>query len=478
MRTDRYLFLGLAFLIVFASPSAEGGCDEKESPKKIKCVTTAVGRAPTPEDGWSCTGFNLEGASADYRASELDPKKWTDLQKEVGSLLDALACVDSNKGWSANMDRFSIVFVDGKAKPEPAVVRVSYPSTPAEMNSTPLPGVDIIWQIFLSDEESAELTSSWSVVRQPNPIESQISDFAVKLVSPLSTIPIRGLDAEKTISVKIVKVPLRFRRAQVSVKDVVAVRTQPGPGELKAASAKLFKELKAGPGYFSECAKTLATALAAGIKASGNAAKPQELLEGIEKTYADTWHSTDCTPAREDNSPLEIDAIRTVRSKFLDVVSRTTTASTTAYKGDSKLVNEPLTHWSLGLTVAASVRGVMNERVKVDSGKIADDAVNGLTLAVVRWHLLGYNRLKDEPGVFEEGPHVFFGGVLTPDPGLAVGVGHGIYRGLTLDAGFALTISKVLREGETRGSAPVSDSQKLKRSGLGTLFVGLGYRFK
>jgi hypothetical protein len=67
---------------------------------------------------------------------------------------------------------------------------------------------------------------------------------------------------------------------------------------------------------------------------------------------------------------------------------------------------------------------------------------------------------------------------LTPDFGLAGGVGYGLIRGLSINAGLAWIRVDALRKGDEIGQAPDEPREPFRTRGkTQVVFLGFGYNF-
>jgi hypothetical protein len=141
----------------------------------------------------------------------------------------------------------------------------------------------------------------------------------------------------------------------------------------------------------------------------------------------------------------------------------------------------PSTKVELGLGAALILGTSLNQQVKVDSSKnLVDDTPSTLlTYVGVNWRPWGFDESTAAPR-FREAVRVVIGPALTPNPGVVVGVGLSpfwwpAFRSFSLQGGYGVLLSNVLRTGDTLGAPPGSSGRPTRRGALGVWFVGIGY---
>lgn len=147
--------------------------------------------------------------------------------------------------------------------------------------------------------------------------------------------------------------------------------------------------------------------------------------------------------------------------------------------------NAPPRRLSFGLISAYMLgRGYAADRTRLtDDGYFAaDPPENPLTAAILNIHPAAYDpeAVKMTPA---ERFRLFTGVVMTPDPGFCAGAGIALLRGLTVNAGAALTGFRVAADpravsvGGRPKTEPADPDRPFKTSWRTVGFVGLGYVF-
>jgi hypothetical protein len=147
-------------------------------------------------------------------------------------------------------------------------------------------------------------------------------------------------------------------------------------------------------------------------------------------------------------------------------------------KGNTTYVNEPPTYATFGILTGGIVDRGLEERVKVNKDVLqADPATGVLSLFIINLHPWGYSARAVKSSAAERW-RLFAGTVITPDFGLAAGVGVQLIRGLALNGGYAFLLSDTLRNKDKIGGAPSNLKRPTKRGISGVLFVGFSYSFE
>lgn len=161
------------------------------------------------------------------------------------------------------------------------------------------------------------------------------------------------------------------------------------------------------------------------------------------------------------------------------VVVEDLTADEVSVPGSSAYYLAPLTKFEIGLGAGYVTRTALNQAAKVDSSMKLVDATPTTLLSYVaaNWRPWGYDE-SDRRASFRQDFRIVIGPALTPDPGFVFGLGYApaaSLRPLSIQAGFGILLSDVLRSGDTLGNLPQDSAHPTKRGGLGVWFIGLGY---
>jgi len=137
----------------------------------------------------------------------------------------------------------------------------------------------------------------------------------------------------------------------------------------------------------------------------------------------------------------------------------------------------PLTRIDFSAGTGVILKTGLNTPVKVENGKLVEDTGQTGVLTSLNLNIhLPYDDSYATPTA-EECWRLFAGPVLTPDVGLAAGVGWGFpfLRGVGLEAGYGVLLANVLRKGDQLGQAPTNPKRTSYRGAMGVAFVGLTF---
>ena len=150
--------------------------------------------------------------------------------------------------------------------------------------------------------------------------------------------------------------------------------------------------------------------------------------------------------------------------------------ATTAPSNDTIYSDVPLQRVSLALIAAGMFTHEGHERAKVSGQTITADPLSGaISVAAVYVHFHQYISGTSEPSCAERFG-LLLGYVVSPEPGAAVGLGALLFRGLTINAGYAGMLVNRPGRGLHIGDT-VTTPRPLRRGVAGTSFVGFGYNF-
>lgn len=142
-----------------------------------------------------------------------------------------------------------------------------------------------------------------------------------------------------------------------------------------------------------------------------------------------------------------------------------------------ELVNMSLRRLGFGPVAAGTVSNSGDDRVKISGGRIvADPPGSGMALAAVYWHPRAYDPETLFPSRAERF-RLLGGVVIKPEPGLAAGVSALLFRGVSINAGYAWMRVATLPAGASVGDE-VRTPDPLDRGVGGAWWAGLGYVFE
>jgi hypothetical protein len=137
----------------------------------------------------------------------------------------------------------------------------------------------------------------------------------------------------------------------------------------------------------------------------------------------------------------------------------------------------PLTLIDFSAGTGVILKTGLNTPVKVENGKLVEDTgqTGVLTSLNLNFHV-PYDDSWAEPTPAECW-RVFVGPVLTPDVGIAAGLGWGLpfLRGVGIEAGYGVLLASVLRNGDKLGEPPTNSKRTSYRGAMGVAFVGLTF---
>jgi hypothetical protein len=360
-----------------------------------------------------------------------------------------------------------------------------------------LPGIDEdpdvkLLDVFISADANAVLETRYVSTSAQDPLVAQIPAFVQKtdVMGFLGGIAaLRG--GPPVMSYTVARADLPFARASVTIRDTVVV---PGTvSQLTDASRSLRDQLVIREARFSACAQKLASAdvdaIASGLKEAvctipeGQRGLTTEQANTcrtfLAARLADAYRST--VPACTDAAMAGTDPVLYVDQQFADLVAKL--RETRRGPVESRVVNAPLTRFSLGLLFGAVLGDPSysddNPRAKVGSNGIIihDPLPTLLSMAVVNIHPRPYDPAGNV--TLAERLRLFAGTVFTPDFGLTGGAGVMIVRGLSVNAGVAWLFVKSPAEGFSIGANTNSATgSPLQVGGAGVVFSGLSYVFK
>jgi hypothetical protein len=360
-------------------------------------------------------------------------------------------------------------------------------ATPYRIN---LPGESRIYEVFASSAEKAELTTVLTSTEQPNPTAAQIPAVFEKVVpvlfgllsstkgvvsapeEPVPPAPASPPPPPVKLWVKPYEITLPAKRATIAVHSLAA---EPVPAdEFNDDADKLAIKL----GFqLSQCARTLAIEQVKKIQTTRATACVKDAtscLDDFDKVLRETFEAQkttpECAPETDQKAMVVVDTA--VRAFVVSNMGR-------EVQSDVSLANTPLQRFSFGIVEAVAFGAKLYDpRVKLaDDGALkADPMPRLMTIVTVNRSFSGYDASTLSPSA-EEKQRWFFGAVIAPDFGLALGYSYLPIRGLSINAGVAGVFVKSVDQ-EAIGKAPAVATDPFKIGRAAAVFLGVGYAFK
>jgi hypothetical protein len=411
-------------------------------------------------------------------------------------ILDKAATVaGSDKSAPFEHGRHPVVVVwgGGNAKGDPVLRRLILPEPAASAFALDLPGLEAgsaLYEVLVSGDKRSSIVSEYTFTRQENPVLAQIPAVAEKFAGPLfgllasvavsptaRVVPKDDPEARVWAAASRLEVP--FHRAAVKVQsrakiplllDAWKEETQNLAGSLpfqkvpRSSCARQYSEDLGKKSY--EVAETCADK-----KLSAT-----DCLKKFDEAFTTAYDTRvkDCRPtpyAEADGKAMQV-----VDDAFRELVR---TGRAAAIESDASMRNRPREHVSFGLGTALVLDArTKSERAKLnDAGNLIRDPIGRqMTMVMVNWSPDGYDK---EAAVtqWEERVRLFGAGVLTPDPGIAVGGSFFIVRGLGLNFGYALMFNRT-RPVDSEFGQPARKGDPFSLGRTGVMFVGMSVDFK
>lgn len=360
----------------------------------------------------------------------------------------------------------------------PAVSNSTPQDPPSPLGFTKGGGAQLL-DVYLTDATRASLTSTYVFTPVRNPLVTQLPDVIGKLnvLGFLGSAAGTAGDTANSILVYVNQPDLPMSRAKIQIKDAISTRIT--AEQLKNKAAKTLASVELRQARTSPCAKALAADIkrridtAAGIPACQNGEKGcADELKGVVEAGMKA-----VVPGCAAEPPSSTDPVVAVEQEFKKVVEA---GGAQVVTGEAALTNAPPTRFTYGLMTALLIGNttLKENRVKVDGNKIAKAPLpRSMTMVMLNMHPRGYD--AEWPEVTRaERTRFFVGGVLTPDFGVASGVGFGVVRGLSVNTGAAWLFMETPKTDEKIGDEPKNGNDPFRtRVGLGG-FIGLSYTFK
>lgn len=199
----------------------------------------------------------------------------------------------------------------------------------------------------------------------------------------------------------------------------------------------------------------------------------KDLRDAVRVAYDDVVTSEE--PCRSATTPAETRQAEAVENRIIGFIA---SAGTGSVEGKFKYTNIPRQVVSLGLMAGGLISRSGDVRAKVADGKVVEDPLSSnLTILPVYLHV-PYDPTAFPPSRAERW-RAFVGPVITPELGIAAGLGYSIVRGVTLNVGYSLLRVRTPANANDLNNAPSTPTGKDPLKGgraHGPLFA-LGYSF-
>ncbi|HVE70645.1 MAG TPA: hypothetical protein VNI54_04690 [Thermoanaerobaculia bacterium] len=409
---------------------------------------------------------------------------------------------------------YSFIFVakDPTAK-DPQLVRVlTYPksfaayyrdagATEIELGNASLPGVQQIYDVFLYTGK-ASIGITYTYTETENPLNAQMI-AAAKLVnfgeiaSAISSQDVVAKQLERAapgarpevdpadkevVYFTISSVSIPATRATVTAKSTVDFGDTPQK-KIRTASIDALADVELRHRVISPCALAIAEASNKAVRdntaeSDDPLIKRDDLKAAVRKAINEVQGNTTCQD--EPQKPpveavaLRADTIRATIDRFLAIADG---GESKRMENNTVYTNSPLNRFSLGLVAGGIFNPSGDDRVKLsDEGKVVADPLSGaISVAALYIHPMPYLSGTARPSQAER-VRFMVGYVATPEPGLAVGVAYQLFRGLTMNVGYAgMLVDRLAKDVEV-GTTPAVE-RPFERGVARALFAGFGYSF-
>lgn len=470
----------------------------------VVMLVALISGAQVPGVPEKCLTAKLSGSSddldkivGDYFAGNED-----DVKKNVRKLLGVIA----NSDWNGpvgkelcetapnfEVESVSIVIYTPSRSETGEIIRFFLDDPYGEH----LHGVKSVWEVFLASSVDTELETSYVSTRKQNPIIEKIPGF-VKLFD-LGTMkmlqkPVKqDPDPGKGVFAVISKLDFKIKRGTVEISDKASFLpriSKEKAKEIRTSSKKLLDKLSDRQGQISPCAVQVATDMAtrtseklsqitrASPKSGAEVSKQwKDLSDAASSGADDAFKSSTCRLNTPQPSPTQVaglDAALQVEEQFLDLISAPKTTKAT---GSFSYENVPLSRFGLAVMAGIITNADDSDRVKLDSGKLAADPLNGTMAALaVNIHPFKFDPVPTKMSLAER-LRIFIGASFSPEPGVIGGVGIGLVRGLSVNVGYGNMWVDVVKEGDEIGQEPTDPEKPFETGRRNFWFAGFGYNF-
>jgi len=392
-------------------------------------------------------------------------------------------------------DYFLVTFV--AADPAGAPVLVTVLAHEPMPDTTVLPGMHgkdrPVYEVFLSDDLTASLQTTYAISREENPAARESGAFAAAVIAnialPLSTRP-RAAAAHTPDPEVRFGVGVAFRRLVLPETGAILVRqtvtlTHP-MGHLAARVASVNLEQRvtlqtheqddaasAACAAFSTLVREQIDAAAAG---AGCGLWPADLAACAKRVREEVDRIASAYFASAPRCPIDTGA--PFVQEYLSVI-QDVKPLTAAFP----LGNAPLIRYGFGLAAGYMAHLEMDSglpRTRLQGARIvADPFARQLAMGVVNLTPWGYDAQRQAPSMAERA-RIVVGAAFSPAFGVTAGGAFAINRYLAVNAGYVRLWFDAPKPGEQIGSAPsaANSTEPFTLTSAGALFFGVSYNFK
>jgi hypothetical protein len=203
-----------------------------------------------------------------------------------------------------------------------------------------------------------------------------------------------------------------------------------------------------------------------------------QLKAAVRRAINDTQKLSTCRDellqAPNEAATLRSTAVQQTIDRFIAIADGTDPKK---LQNETTYTNAPLNRFSLGLTAGGLFNTTGDARVKLtDDGKVKADPLSGaVSVAALYIHPMPFLSGTATPSQAERFAF-FIGYVVTPEPGLALGLGYKLFRGLTINVGYTGMLVDTPASGVQIG-AEMDKKRPFDRGDARAVFAGFGYSF-
>jgi hypothetical protein len=408
--------------------------------------------------------------------------QYRELATRLREDLDGIAWRGARPDFSSRYTSI-VVVVRPPAEKDRALVRMLLPPAgPVLAPPHRMPGVDMVYEVFLSYDGAARMESSWVSTPEEYPLRGQLAKLAETAFPSLAALvepaPDRLIDTTVYVTVNEVRLPRRRASLKVTTRVHEAPRLGPAAVALGSAVAR-------GPARLSRCALALSDTLRGTLGAATTptvASSPAASGEGLPAELASKTAKHLRTKLCEDEVAGEGDgglkvaraeAVADVANRYLAVAAGRPDPIT----GTAELRNLPPMWLSVGLVGGVMLTRGGDKNFQVSDGATEEDALSGpVTAAVLHLHL-PYD--PETPDISPQERFSVFGGIAaTPTAGFAVGASLRLFRGLGVQVSHVWLRADRLRPEFDPGQAVTGSDDPFELGFTRSIALGISYDLK
>jgi hypothetical protein len=362
--------------------------------------------------------------------------------------------------------------------------------------TTTLPGLhgggQPVYELFLSDDLTSSLQTTYTIGHEENPAEKQSGAFAAAVIANIA-LPLAIRSSAPPVIASTAEpagfgVAVGFRRVVLPEAGAISLHqtvTLAHPmGHLAARVASVERGQRAAlrarnqnDGAGTECVD-FSTSLKDRIDATTAdavcGAWPADLAACTKQVREDVNQTASAYFAAAPSCP--IDAGAPLVQEYLSVIQDVKPIADTIALG-----NAPKIRYGFGLAAGYIARidtDPRHPRARLQGGRIvADPFARQLTMGVVNLTPWGYDPQRQSPALAERA-RLVAGVAFSPYFGVTAGGAFAINRYLAVNAGYARLWFDTPNAGEQLGAVPANGAQPFALRSTGALFLGVSYNFK